>query len=85
MSDSGWADLYIDTRGKGKLFIAKEKSLDEWYEMMGRLRELLYSELARKDYHLLGLAQDRAHLNEYLAKKQVILADYYIIRDWALP
>lgn len=85
MSDSGWADLYIDTRGKGRLFIAKEKSLDEWYEMMGRLRELLYSELARKDYHLLGLAQDRAHLNEYLAKKQAILADYYIIRDWALP
>jgi hypothetical protein len=24
MSANGWADLYIDTRGKGKLFIAKE-------------------------------------------------------------
>ena len=85
MSDSGWADLYIDTRGKGRLFIAKKKSLDEWYEMMGRLRELLYSELARKDYHLLGLTQDKAHLSEYLVKKQDILADYFIIRDWALP
>jgi hypothetical protein len=85
MSDSGWADLLIDTRGKGRLFIAKEKSLDEWYEMMNRLRELLYVELARKDYHLLGLTQDKPHLNEYLAKKQGILADYYIIEDWVLP
>lgn len=85
MSDSGWADLYIDTRGKGRLFIARQKTLDEWYEMMKRLRELLFSELARKDYHLLGLTQAKAHLNEYLAKKQGILADYYIIQDWTLP
>jgi len=85
MSDSGWADLYIDTRGKGRLFIAKQKTLAEWYEMMNRLRELISSESARKDYHLLGLAKDKAHLNEYLAKKQDILADYYIIQDWVLP
>jgi hypothetical protein len=85
MSDSGWADLFIDTRGKGKLFIAKDKSLAEWYEMMNRLRELFFSELARKDYHLLGLAQDGAHLSQYMAKKQGILANYYIIQDWAFP
>jgi hypothetical protein len=85
LSDSGWADLYIDTRGRGRLFIARQKTLDEWYEMMRRLRELLFSELARKDCHLLGLTQDKAHLNEYMAKKQGILADYYIIQDWVLP
>jgi hypothetical protein len=85
MSDSGWADLYIDTRGKGRLFIARQKSLAEWYEMMNRLRELLFSELARKDYHLLGLTKDRAHLNQYLARKQDILADYFIIQNWAIP
>jgi hypothetical protein len=84
MSDSGWADLFIDTRGKGKLFIAKEKTLAEWYEMMNRLRQLLYSELARKDYHLLGLTEDKAHLNHYLSQKQEILRDYYIIQDWEL-
>jgi len=38
MSDSSWADLFIDTRGKAKLFIAKEKTLEEWKEMMERLR-----------------------------------------------
>jgi len=85
MSDSGWADLYVDTRGKGRLFFARQKSLAEWYEMMNRLRELLFSELARKDYHLLGLTEDKAHLNEYLTKKQDILADYFIIQNWVLP
>lgn len=85
LSDSGWADLYIDTRGRGRLFIARQKTLDEWYEMMKRLRELLYRELAKKDYHLLGLAQDAPHLSEYLAQKQEILSDYYIIQDWVLP
>jgi len=85
ISTSGWAELFIDTRGKAKLFIAKEKIEAEWYEMMNRLKQLLYSELARTDYHLLGLTKDAAHLNEYLAKKQEILADYYIIQDWELP
>lgn len=85
LSDSGWADLYIDTRGRGRLFIARQKTLDEWYEMMKRLRELLFGELAKKGYHLLGLTQDRAHLCEYMTRKQAILADYYVIRDWVLP
>jgi len=73
MSSNGWADLLIDTRGKAKLFIAKEKTEAEWYEMMKRLRDLFYSELARKDYHFLGLTKDRAHLNQYLSKKLEIL------------
>ena len=33
---------------------------------------------------LLGLTKDKTHLNEYLTKKQEILADYYIIQDWKL-
>jgi hypothetical protein len=82
MSDSGWADLFIDTRGKAKLFISKDKTLAEWYELMNRLKQLLHSELARVDYHLLGLTKDKAHLNEYLMKKQAILEDYYVIMDW---
>lgn len=49
------------------------------------VRELLFSELARKDYRLLGITKDKAHLNEYLAKKQDILADYFIIQNWVLP
>ena len=84
MSDSGWADLFIDTRGKAKLFIAKEKTLTEWYEMMEKLRQLFYGELARKGYHLLGLTKDPMHLYEYFTKKQAILEDYFIIQNWSL-
>ena len=84
MSDSGWADLFIDTRGKAKLFIAKEKTLDEWCEMMERLRQLFFVELAKKDYHLLGLTKDKSHLYQYFSQKQAILEDYFIIRDWTL-
>ena len=84
ISISGWADLFIDTRGKGKLFITREKTVDEWYEMMAKLRQLFYDELARKDYHLLGLTKDKAHLNYYLSKKLEILKEYYIIQDWRL-
>ncbi len=47
MSISGWADLFIDTSGKAQLFIALDKTLAEWYELMNQLRQLLYSELAR--------------------------------------
>jgi hypothetical protein len=83
MSMSGWADLFIDTRGKAKLFIARDKTLPEWYELMNRLKQLLYTELACVDYHLLGLTKDKTRLNDYLAKKQAILADYYLIMDWA--
>jgi hypothetical protein len=84
MSCNGWADLFIDTRGKAKLFVAKERTEAQWLEMMSRLRQLLFSELDRKDYHLLGLTKDKAHLSEYLVKKQEILADYYIIQDQKL-
>jgi hypothetical protein len=85
ISISGWADLFIDTRGKGILFITREKTLEEWYEMMARLRQLFYDELARKNYHLLGLTRDKSHLNYYLSRKMEILKDYYIIQDWNLP
>jgi len=81
MSTSGWADLFIDPRGKAKLFIAKEKNMSEWYEMMNKLRQLFRNELAKKDHHLLGLTQDKIHLNQYLSKKHDILTDYFIIQD----
>jgi len=85
MSASGWADLFIDTRGKARLFISKEKTEDEWYEMMAKLKRLFYAELAKKDNHLLGLTKDQAHLNAYLVKKLEILKEYFIIQDWQLP
>ncbi len=84
MSASGWADLFIDTRGKAKLFIAKDKTVAEWWEMMNRLKELLYNELAGTDYHLLGLAKDKVRLNQYLGRKLEILEDYFLIQDWRL-
>jgi len=84
MSASGWADLLIDPQGKGKLFISRQKTEAEWYEMLARLKELFYGELARKDYHLLGLTKDKTHLNNYLSKKLEILKDYYIMQDWQL-
>jgi hypothetical protein len=84
MSCSGWADLFVDTRGKARLFIARDNTMAEWHEMMERLRQLFFRELARKDYHLLGLTKDHAHLSQYLSQKESILADYYLIRDWQL-
>ena len=84
MSCSGWADLFIDPAGRAKLFIAKEKTVAEWYEMMNKLRQLLSYELAKKDYHLLSLTKDRAHLDLYLAQKQSILEDYFTVQDWKL-
>ena len=84
MSCSGWADLFVDSTGRGKLFIAREKTEAEWYEMMDKLRQLLSGELAKKDYHLLGLTKDRAHLDLYLAKKQRILEEYFTVQDWRL-
>ena len=83
-STSGWADLYIDTRGKAKLFITKEKTLAEWYEMMNELRQLFYDALAKKEYHFLGLTKDKVYLNQYLSAKMEILKKYYIIQDWQL-
>jgi hypothetical protein len=84
MSCNGWADLFIDPTGRAKLFMAKEKTESEWYEMMNRLRELLSGELAKHDYHLLGLTKDSAHLGLYLAMKQRILEDYFFVQDWML-
>jgi hypothetical protein len=84
MSANGWADLFIDTRGRAKLFVAKERTLAQWYEMLDELKQLLYFELARKNYHLLGLTRDPTHLNEYLVKKQAILAKHYHIDDFVL-
>lgn len=84
MSANGWADLFIDTRGRAKLFVAKERTQAQWCEMLDELKQLLYSELARKDYHLLGLTRDPTHLNEYLVKKQAILAKHYHIDDFVL-
>lgn len=83
LSDSGWADLFINTRGKAKLFIAKEKSLEEWKELMERLRQLFFGELTKKGYHLLGLTKDQSHLYEYFSKKQEILEAYFTILDWS--
>jgi hypothetical protein len=84
MSANGWADLFIDTRGRAKLFVAKERTLAQWCEMLDELKQLLYSELAREDYHLLGLTRDPTHLNAYLVKKQAILAKHYHIDDFVL-
>jgi hypothetical protein len=84
MSANGWADLFIDTRGRAKLFVAKERTLAQWSQMLDELRQLLYSELARKGHHLLGLTKDPTHLNEYLVKKQAILAKHYHIEDFVL-
>jgi hypothetical protein len=84
MSCNGWADLFIDTRGCARLFISREKTNAEWVEMMAALRELFFDELAKTDYHLLALIKDSAHLNEYLAKKQEILTDCFVIRDLGL-
>jgi hypothetical protein len=84
MSDSGWADLFIDTRGKAKLFIAKQKTLAEWYEMMDKLRRLFFGELEKKGNHLLGLTKDQHHLHEYFSRKQRILDEYFSVMDWQL-
>ena len=84
MSDSDWADLFIDTRGKGRLFIAKDKTLEQWYEMMERLRQLFFEELTKKGYHLLSLTKDPTHLHEYFTKKQMILEDFFTILNWSL-
>ncbi len=84
MSMNGWADLFIDPQGKARLYIARPRSLDQWYGMMNRLRQLFYDELAKKDYHLLGLTKDKAQLNHYLCQKHAILGEFFIIHDLQL-
>jgi len=81
MSCSGWAELLIDTRGKARLFVAKDKEKDEWIEMMSKLQQLFRNTLERTEYHLLRLTKDKKLLNEYLLEKQEILRDYYLIDD----
>ena len=81
ISSSEWSELAIDPRGIARLFVAKDKELDEWDKMMCELRDLFIEEVAKKEYHLLGLTKDRAHLNEYLSKKEEILRDCFVIED----
>ncbi len=85
LSDSGWADLFIDTRGKGMLYIAKRKTLEEWTAMMEKLHGLFNEVLTRRGYHLLAITKDPSLLEEYFGRKALILADCFIIREWALP
>jgi len=85
MTMNGWADLFVDAKGNATLFIARENTPAEWNEMMAQLKQLLFAELAKKDYHLLGLTQDNAHLNDYLAKKRAVMARYFIIMNWVMP
>ena len=84
MSVSGWADMMIDPFGKAKLFIAKQITMEEWYKMMERLRQLFYGELGKKGNHLLGLTKDQGHLEDYLSKKQRIIEEYFTVIDWSL-
>jgi hypothetical protein len=85
LSDSRWADLFINPRGRAKLFIAREKTLDQWYALMESLRQLFFRELARKGNRLLAFTKDEYHMHEYFCKKQAILDDYFITLDWSLP
>lgn len=48
---------------------------------MCELRDLFIEEVVKKEYHLLGLTKGKAHLNEYLRKKEVILRDCFVIGD----
>lgn len=81
ISSSEWSELVINPRGVARLFVAKDNELDEWDKMMCELRDLFIEEVAKKEYHLLGLTKDRAHLNEYLSKKEEILRDCFVIVD----
>jgi tetratricopeptide (TPR) repeat protein len=85
MSANGWVDLFINPSGKARLFIAREKTQAEWVEMMDRLRQLFYAELAKEHCHLLALTKYKIHLTYYLFQKQKILEDYFIVQDWQLP
>lgn len=79
MSCNGWADLYIDTRGKSTLFIAKDQTTAGWHEMMRRLQQLFQQTVAQSGYHFLAITRNSALLHAYMAAKYSILADYYLI------
>lgn len=79
MSCNGWTEIFIDPRGVARLFISKNKEINEWYAMMDELKTLFMQELEKKNYHLLGLTKDENHLNEYLNKKEAILRNYFVI------
>ena len=66
------------------MFIAKDKTRAEWVEMMNKLKQLFFDELAKNHHHILGFTKDRNHLSSYLFKKMTILEGYYIIQDWGL-
>ena len=83
MSDSGWADLFVDTRGEARLYIAMKKTLEEWKEMMEKLRQLFFEELVKSSNHLLVFTKDKTHLYEYFVRKQQILKDYFIVEKWS--
>jgi hypothetical protein len=78
---NGWADLVIDPRGRGRLFVAKMRTDQEWQEMMVRLRKLYVDSVAIFDYHLLGLTKNPQQMDRYLSAKTEILSDYFDIRD----
>ena len=84
MSKSGWADLFLDPQGKGRLYVANKNTREQWAEMMNRLSELYFEELKLKDDRLVKLTQDSVLLRSYLNQKEKILADYYTIQDWNL-
>ncbi len=84
MSKSGWADLFLDPQGKGRLYLANKNTREQWAEMMNRLSELYFEEVKLKDDRLVKLTQDSVLLRSYLHQKEKILADYYTIQDWNL-
>jgi len=53
--------------------------------MMNRLKQLFFTALAKKEHHFLQFTKDKVALNLYLAEKQEILKDYYMIQNWKLP
>lgn len=84
MSKSGWADLFLDPQGKGRLYLANKNTREQWAEMMNRLSELYFEEVKLKDDRLVKFTQDSVLLRSYLHQKEKILADYYTIQDWNL-
>jgi hypothetical protein len=84
MSDNGWADVFINRQGRGQLYVAKERTLEQWSEMMEKLRCLFFDAVIKNGYHLLKFTKNRLHVQEYMMQKQRILHDYFEIIDWSL-